>query len=150
MGLIKLCCVWPLSLLSFLDFRFIVISHNRAVKSGLHHGLLIGMAADSDGEPHTGFTTISPFSAYKLGMFVKFPSKRTAFIYFQFLGPIGGRKVRQLPGACEEDNDLIQTVFTCHGNLDDPDFPQRFSHLLDQLSKILTTGNRINFEFANK
>lgn len=97
------------------------------------------MAADSDGEPHTGCTTRSPYLAYKLGMFVSF-AQSGGGVMWKFSGIIGGRKVRQLPGACEEDNDLIQTVFTCHGNLDDPDFPQRFSHLLDQLSKILTTG----------
>lgn len=51
-------------------------------------------------------------------------------------------------GVCEEDNDLIQTVFTCHGNLEDPEFPQRFSHLLDKLSTILSTGENSKIFFS--
>lgn len=59
---------------------------------------------------------------------------------FSILGLDRDKQVQQLSGVCEEENDLIQTVFTCHGNLDDPEFPQRFSHLLDQLSSLLSTG----------
>jgi len=61
-------------------------------------------------------------------------------VVFVGVGVVKKERDRGLKSSCEEDNDLIQTVFTCHGNLDDPDFPRKFSVLLDRLSSMLLTG----------
>ncbi|XP_026674727.1 uncharacterized protein LOC108631503 isoform X2 [Ceratina calcarata] len=50
--------------------------------------------------------------------------------------------------AADSDGDLIQTVVTCEGNLDDPEFPHKFKIILDRLKSLLCKdkgdGLRVN------
>lgn len=43
--------------------------------------------------------------------------------------------------AADSDGDLIQTVITCEGNLEDPEFPHKFKIIVDHLKSLLCKGN---------
>ncbi|XP_011296708.1 uncharacterized protein [Fopius arisanus] len=40
--------------------------------------------------------------------------------------------------AADSDGDLIETVVTCEGNLSDPEFPQKFSRIVDRLNHLIS------------
>lgn len=70
--LLRLYCVC-LAIKRLLTLRFFQVTDcciQLCRKSGIHHGFLIGMAADSDGEPKGGFATRVACSARRLGMFL--------------------------------------------------------------------------------
>ncbi|KAK3930219.1 Nuclear receptor coactivator 6 [Frankliniella fusca] len=43
--------------------------------------------------------------------------------------------------AADSDGDLIETVVTCQGDLTDPDFPEKFQKIVDELNCLLCRGN---------
>lgn len=42
--------------------------------------------------------------------------------------------------AADSDGDLIETVVTCEGDLEDPEFPRKFEIIVDHLNILLCKG----------
>ncbi|KAL0277440.1 UNVERIFIED_CONTAM: hypothetical protein PYX00_004719 [Menopon gallinae] len=91
------------------------------------------MAADSDGDSTVGSSPCA-------GLLSTFPNKK-GINRSHWAG--SGLYWEKDEEDSLNENDLIQTVFTCHGDLGDPDFPKRFSVLLDKLSTLLCTGKEV-------
>lgn len=51
--------------------------------------------------------------------------------------------------AADSDGDLIETVVTCEGDLEDPEFPHKFKIIIDRLKALLCNGNLIKFHYVD-
>lgn len=43
--------------------------------------------------------------------------------------------------AADSDGDLIETVVTCEGDIDDPEFPDKFKVIVDRLKSLVCKGS---------
>jgi nuclear receptor coactivator 6 len=49
--------------------------------------------------------------------------------------------------AADSDGEVIETVVTCEGNLDDPDFSEKFDNLISQLGELLCSSKLFVIDF---
>lgn len=42
--------------------------------------------------------------------------------------------------AADSDGEVIETVVTCEGNLDDPDFSEKFDNFISRLGELLCSS----------